>query len=96
VRLHLRAVPARLTALAVAAPGQDNRAVTAFTPGQHGELYPIIASQRGASIVSGTRGIVQDVDPDRADDAIYLVAFLSSERLPGEQARLRGTDLFPA
>jgi hypothetical protein len=67
--------------------------MTAFTKGQYVELYPTIPSTAGGSISSGTRGIVQQVDPGRDDDAIYLVAFLANERLTGEQAWLRAEDL---
>jgi len=67
-----------------------------FAEGQRVALYPTIASERGGSVASGTRGIVQAIDPDRTDDAIYLVGFLASERLTGEQTWLRAVDLFPA
>jgi hypothetical protein len=67
--------------------------MTAFAKGQYVELYPTIPSSGGGSVPSGTRGIVQQVDPDRDDDAIYLVAFLADERLTGEQAWLRAEDL---
>src|SRR5437764_4067222 len=50
--VHLSALPARLSALAVAALGHDNRAVTEFAQGQYVELYPTIASERGGSIAS--------------------------------------------
>jgi len=70
--------------------------VAEFVVGQYVELYPTIPSPAGGSIVGGTRGIIQNVDPDRPDDAIYLVGFLSSERLTGEQAWLRAVDLVPA
>ncbi|MDQ6776104.1 MAG: hypothetical protein M3071_07775 [Actinomycetota bacterium] len=67
-----------------------------FGEGQFVELYPTIPAQDGGSIPGGTRGIVQIVDRDHADEAIYLVAFLQSERLDGRQAWLREIDLFPA
>jgi hypothetical protein len=67
-----------------------------FAKGQYVELYPTIQSSRGDSITSGARGLVQDVDPTRPNDDIYLVAFLGSERLTGETAWLRGNDLFVA
>jgi hypothetical protein len=67
-----------------------------FGKGQYVELHPTIPSSFGASIDGGTRGIVQSVDITRPDDAIYLVGFLSNEKLTGESAWLREVDLFPA
>jgi hypothetical protein len=51
---------------------------------------------RGGRTRSGTRGIVQQVDLNQADDAIYLFAFLRSEQVTGESAWLREIDLLPA
>jgi hypothetical protein len=70
--------------------------VTQFAKGQYVELYPTIPSSHGASIRGGTRGIVQAIDPTREQDDIYLVGFLAGEKLTGEQAWLRATDLSPA
>jgi len=70
--------------------------VTDFAEGQYVELHPTIPASVGGSVRGGTRGIVQAVDPTRADDDIYLVGFLAAERLTGEQAWLRAIDLFPA
>jgi hypothetical protein len=70
--------------------------MTRFAKGQYVELYPTIQSSSGASIDGGTRGIVRDVDESRPEDDIYLVGFLSNERLTGEAAWLRDIDLFPA
>ena len=69
--------------------------MTAFAKGQYVELYPTIPSERG-SIPSGTRGIVHEIDPNRPDAAIYLVAFLHSEKPSGEHAWLREIDLMPS
>jgi hypothetical protein len=74
----------------------NNRGMPRFGEGQFVELYQTIPAQDGDSDRGGTRGIVQIVDPDHADEAIYLVAFLQSERLDGRQAWLREIDLFPA
>ena len=60
------------------------------------ELHAAIPSSFGSTIESGTRGIVQSVDLTRPDDSIYLVRFLSNERLTGEAAWLPEIDLFPA
>ncbi len=70
--------------------------MTRFAKGQYVELCSTIPSSCGGSIDSGTRGIVHDVDESRPDDDIYLVGFLSNERLTGEAAWLRDIDLFPA
>jgi len=67
-----------------------------FAVGQYVELYPTIPSSKGGSMSGGTRGIVRDIDLARVDDDVYLVAFLRSEQLDGEQAWLREIDLFPA
>jgi hypothetical protein len=64
--------------------------------GQYVELFPTVQSSRGGSVAAGTRGIVQDVDPTRPNDDIYLVGFLESERLTGETAWLREIDLLAA
>lgn len=58
------------------------------------ELYPTIPSHQGASIESGTQGIIRQVDEHRGDGAIYLVAFLDRGLMTGEAAWLRGIDLF--
>ena len=68
--------------------------VTRFAKGQYVELYPTIPSSFGGSVDGGTRGIVQDVDETRPEDDVYLVGFLSNERLTGEAAWLREIDLF--
>jgi hypothetical protein len=70
--------------------------MTPFARGQYVELYPTIPSGSGYSIPGGTRGIIDAVDPDRADGAIYLVGFLHSEKRSGERAWLRESDLLPA
>jgi hypothetical protein len=70
--------------------------VTGFATGQYVELCATIPSTFGESVTAGTRGIVQAIDPTRPDDDIYLVEFLASERLAGEQAWLRAIDLLPA
>jgi hypothetical protein len=67
-----------------------------FGGGQFVELYPRIRGQQGGSTPGATRGIVQIVDLEHADEAIYLIAFLQSERLDGRRAWLREIDLFPA
>jgi DNA-binding transcriptional regulator YdaS (Cro superfamily) len=67
-----------------------------YTVGQYVELYPTVPSSRGVSIESGTRGIVRDTDLTRPNDDVYLVEFLSSERVTGETAWLHAGDLFPA
>ena len=67
-----------------------------FAVGQYVELYPTIPSNDRGSIDGGTRGIVQDIDDSRADERIYLVGFLASEKLTGERTWLREIDLFPA
>jgi hypothetical protein len=64
--------------------------------GQHVELYPTIPSSFGGSVPSGTRGIVQEIDPGRAEGRIYRVRFLSSEMLTDEEAWLADTDIFAA
>jgi hypothetical protein len=58
--------------------------VTRFAIGQYVEPYPTIPSSLGESTPSGTRAIVRDIDPERDDDAIYLVVFLGNERPTGE------------
>jgi len=70
--------------------------VQTFVVGQYVELYPTIQSATGGSILSGTRGIVDEVDRSRPADDCYLVAFLSSELRTGERAWLRAADLVPA
>lgn len=67
-----------------------------FVKGQYVELCPTLPSSRERSIAAGTRGIVQDVDPTRPDDDMYLVGFLEHERPTGEAAWLREIDLFAA
>jgi hypothetical protein len=57
-----------------------------FAKGQFVELYPTLPSSFGDSIEAGTRGMVQSIDATRSDGAIYLVRFLSNERLTGEAA----------
>lgn len=74
----------------------DTPPVPAYAQGQYVELYPTIQSTTGGSVPSGTRGIVQEVDPTRPDDAVYLVRFLANETLTNESAWLREIDLFPA
>jgi hypothetical protein len=66
-----------------------------FLVGQRVELYPTIPSSFGGSVAAGTRGIVQEIE-DHGDEALYLVAFLISERLTGEAAWLAAEDLLPA
>jgi hypothetical protein len=67
-----------------------------FAKGQYVELYPTIPSSFGGSVRAGTRGIITDVDLTRPDGDVYLVAFLSNEKMTGEMAWLREVDLFPA
>jgi hypothetical protein len=66
-----------------------------FSQGQYVELYSTIPAQDGGSIPSGTRGVVQAIDPDHPREAIYLVAFLANEKFDGQSAWLREVDLFP-
>ncbi|MDQ6775170.1 MAG: nitrogen fixation protein NifZ [Actinomycetota bacterium] len=69
----------------------------AYAIGQYVELYPTIPSDRGgSSVVGGTRGVVRDIELTQPNDDIYLVEFLSSERVTGETAWLQEIDLFPA
>jgi hypothetical protein len=44
-------------------------------------------------VPSGTRGIVQEIGPARAEGRIYRVRFLASERHTEEEAWLADTDL---
>jgi hypothetical protein len=67
-----------------------------YALGRYVELYPTIQSERGGSIPSGTRGIVDAIDASRPAGDCYLVGFLDNERRTGEQAWLRWIDLFPA
>jgi hypothetical protein len=67
----------------------------AYAVGQYVELYPTIPSDRGGSIVGGTRGIVRDIDLTQPNDDIYLVEFLWSERVTGRTAWLQEVDLSP-
>lgn len=48
----------------------------------------------GGSVESGTRGIVQQVRED-PDGTRFLVFFLQSERMTGEDAWLSAEDLLP-
>jgi hypothetical protein len=66
-----------------------------FAEGQYVELFPTIPSRFGDGIEAGMRGIVQSIDVNRSDGAIYLVGFLANDALTGEAAWLREIDLFP-
>jgi hypothetical protein len=70
--------------------------VATFAKGQCVEMIVTIPSRGEDSVLAGTRGIVQAIDPSRPDDAIYRVAFLENERLTGEGAWLPAIDLVPA
>ena len=70
--------------------------MTEFAKGQYVELYPTIPSSFGGSVAGGTRGIIQAVDHNREEGDVYLVEFLIAERLTGEQAWLRATELVAA
>lgn len=65
-----------------------------FSEGQYVELHPTIPADDGGSIPGGTRGIVQAIDPEHANEAIYLVGFVANETLDGRSAWLREIDLF--
>jgi hypothetical protein len=71
-------------------------AMPRFSQGQYVELYPTIPSSFGGSVDAGTRGIVREIDLTRPCEDIYRVAFLSNERLTGEEAWLREIDLLRA
>jgi hypothetical protein len=71
-------------------------AMPTFAQGQYVELYPTIPSSCSGSVDAGTRGIVREIDLTRDCEDIYRVAFMSNERLTGEEAWLREIDLLPA
>ena len=71
-------------------------AMPTFSQGQYVELYRTIPSSFGGSVDAGTRGSVREIDLTRPCEDIYRVAFLSNERLTGEEAWLREIDLLRA
>jgi hypothetical protein len=62
--------------------------VTAFAGGQYVELLVTVPSSLRGSIESGTRGIIRDVDLSHPDGERFLVEFLWSEQMTGEEAWL--------
>lgn len=64
----------------------------AFAHGQYVELLTTVQTLSGASVETGTRGRVQQVDAEGR----CLVEFLSSERFTGERAWVQAIDLLAA
>jgi hypothetical protein len=78
---------------------RDNRRVTAFAIGQYVALYgthQLDQTPGSRDIADGTRGIVRAIDESRQDDTIYLIGFLASERLTGDELWTSADYLFPA